>query len=381
MKITLVSLNAVSGFAQLAQFGILYPLVALWLDAHDMPTWQVGLVGSSVWLGMFAGNLFAPGLLKRWGPAALAGTGCVGTIVLGVAMPQLSANLLGLWLLASALLGVCVGLRWIGVESWLYAIVDSTQRGRLIGLHETVIYLAQGLGPSVIAILGVSSQLSFYAGALAAFAAALALPMARIPMPASTNAAAMAPQSVLFGLWRHARHSLGVQLGLLAGVLDGILFGMLAIYFVRGGMNPEQAAFMMTIFGLGGLVSQIPLGWWSDRNGVRSATKLVAMSGLLGVVMLLTGSSTMAWFAAFFLGSIAACGLTVAIIATTHQATELGTDMGLAVAEVSIAFTLGSCVGPLLAGILMDATGLISLPLLTALASIGLMWVAHKNNK
>lgn len=379
MTRTLVALNAVSACAHLAQFGILYPLMALWLDAHGMQAWQVGLVGSSVWLGMLFGNLFAPGALQRWGASALAGAGCLGTAVVAVAMPHMSANWLVLWAAAAGLLGVCVGLRWIGVESWLYAIVDGAQRGRIVGLHETVIYAAQGVGPSLVALIGVECPLSFYAGALAAVGGAFSLRLARIAMPVSSDAPTLAPQAVLRGLWLQVQHALGVQLGLLAGLIDGVLFGMLGIYFVRAGMTPNQAAFMMTIFGLGGLLSQIPLGWWSDRYGVRSATQLIAVAGLLGCALLLSGNASMAWFAAFFLGCIAACGLTVAIIATTHEAAERGTEMGLAVAEVSIAFTLGSCIGPVLAGALMDSWGLTSLPLLTAVASAGLIAAARRN--
>ena len=67
---TIVALNAVSGLAHLAQFGLLYPLFALWLDARGMPTWQVGLVGSAAWAGMLVGNLFAPRWMQRIGASA-----------------------------------------------------------------------------------------------------------------------------------------------------------------------------------------------------------------------------------------------------------------------------------------------------------------------
>jgi hypothetical protein len=67
LKLTIGSLNAISGLAHLAQFGVLYPLLALWLNAHGMPTWQIGLVSGAVWVGMLGGNLFAPLGLRRWG--------------------------------------------------------------------------------------------------------------------------------------------------------------------------------------------------------------------------------------------------------------------------------------------------------------------------
>jgi len=375
-KMTVVSLNAVSGFSHLGQFGILYPLIALWLDAQGTPAWQVGLVGSAVWFGMLIGNLFAPGALQRWGASRLAGAGCLGTVVLGVVMPQIAASWLVLWAFAAALLGVCIGLRWIGVESWLYAIVDATNRGRFVGVHETVIYAAQGVGPSIVAVLGVGGQRGFFAGALAALFAALSLRKAKIPMPAGSRDARLEAATVLNGLWHHAPNRLGAQLGLTSGVLDGVLFGMLGIFFVRSGMTAESAAVKMTVFGLGGLFSQIPLGWWSDRKGVRSATQILALAGVVGAGLLLTNWGPAVWIAAFLLGALAAGSLTAAVIATTDEATEYGIAMELAVAEVSIAFTLGSCAGPVMAGALLDACGLISLPVLTVIASLGLMLAA-----
>ena len=379
MNKTILALNTVSGLAHLAQIGVIYPLLALWLDAGGMPTWQIGLVETSVWLGMLIGNLFAPMWLHRLGPAALAAAGCLGSALLALLMPHLQPDALIAWSLAAALLGVCLGLRWIGVESWLYAIVDDSQRGRFVGLHETIINAAQGAGPSLIALLGVMGNKSFYAAAVLGTLAVLPLLWARIPMPASVDDAAMHPLAVLTGLLRNARRSLPIQLGLLAGVIDGVLFGMLSIYFVHQGRSASQAAFMMTLFGIGGLLSQLPLGWWSDRRGVHSATRIAALLGLAGTALLLTGNPLLAWPAAALLGSVAACGLAVTIIAATQSAAGDNKHMALAVTEISIAFTLGSTVGPVLAGAMMNAWGQACLPLLSAVACMGLYGIARKS--
>ena len=381
MNKTILALNTVSGLAHLAQIGVIYPLLALWLDAGGMPTWQIGLVETSVWLGMLIGNLFAPMWLHRLGPAALAAAGCLGSALLALLMPHLQPDALIAWSLAAALLGVCLGLRWIGVESWLYAIVDDSQRGRFVGLHETIINAAQGAGPSLIALLGVMGNKSFYAAAVLGTLAVLPLLWARIPMPASVDDAAMHPLAVLTGLLRHARRSLPIQLGLLAGVIDGVLFGMLSIYVVHQGLSASQAAFMMTVFGIGGLLLQLPLGWWSDRRGVHSATRIVALLGLAGTALLLPGNPLLAWPAAALLGSVAAGGLAVTIIAATQSAVGDNKHMALAVTEISIAFTLGSTVGPVLAGAMMNAWGQACLPLLSAVACVGLYGIARKSQE
>jgi hypothetical protein len=58
-------LNGVSGVSQLAQFGVIYPLLAMWLDSHGMPSHRVGMVVASVWPGMLLGNILTPVLLTR----------------------------------------------------------------------------------------------------------------------------------------------------------------------------------------------------------------------------------------------------------------------------------------------------------------------------
>lgn len=377
--LTIASLNAVSGISHLAQFGMLYPLLALWLEAHGMPTWQVGLVGTAVWIGMLLGNLFAPAWLQRVGPAPLTIVGCLGTAAMAMVAPHLPAASLLLWMLAAGVLGIGVGLRWISVESWLYSLIDGAQRGRLVAIHETLIYAGQAAGPALIAIVGVMSGNSFYWGAGFAVLALAPLLLARTPMPLNAETPALSAWAVLPSLVRNLSHSLGIQIGAMAGLIDGMLLGMLGPYLIKRSISADEAAVMMMVFGLGGLLSQLPMGFWSDRRGIRSATRAVAITGILGAALLLPADSLLIWPAVALLGVVAACGLTASIIAGTEQAAESGRDMALAVTEISIAFTLGSAVGPALAGFLMNGFGLASFPVAALLSCAGLYLIALRH--
>ena len=266
-----------------------------------------------------------------------------------------------------------MGLRWISVESWLYAIAEGARRGRLVGIHETVIHAAQAAGPALLALLGVLSPAGFHAGAGFALLAGACLLAAPARAPRSATRESTAPWAVLAGLARDARHRLGIQLGLLSGLVDGVLFGMLAVYLVKRGFSASQAALAMTVFGIGGLVLQMPLGWLSDRRGVISATRASALLGVAGALLLLPGDASLAWLAAGLLGAASGGALTVAIIAGTEGAVRDGHDMAVAVTQVSLAFTLGSTVGPALTGALMDAVGPAALPVLGLLACAALM--------
>ena len=57
----------------------------------------------------------------------------------------------------------------------------------------------------------------------------------------------------------------------------------------------------------------------------------------------------------------------LAIIAVTEHAANNEKDMSVAMGEISIAFTIGTIIGPIVTGSAMDNIGLWSLPALTIL--------------
>jgi MFS family permease len=371
---TIIALNSVSGLAQLAQFGMLYPLIGLWLNKLGMSTTWIGLVVSAAWVGMLLGNMYVPLILKKLGATTATASGLVLTATIALIMPHIDGKNLILWLASASLFGMCIGMRWIAVESWLFGIVDGEQKGKLVSIHETVIYLAQALGPLLIAYAALTSNRAFYYSAGLALCAMLPLTLARTKLPQPAHHGTKSPTSMLRGLFQSRQ--VNIKIGLLAGVLDGMLFGMISIYLIHQGFAEEQSATMLAVFGLGGLISQLPLGWLSDRYGVHKATQGTAMIGLIGVVLLLGHYTWLIWLGVGILGILAACALTLSIIATTEHSAKNSSDIVIAIAQVSIAFTLGSIVGPVLAGAVMDSVGTMTLPALTAIACVWLYRIA-----
>jgi MFS family permease len=364
---TIVALNAVSAIAQLSQMGIIYPLIALWLADKNISAAEIGLVGSMQWTGMLFGILYAPHLMHATKARTIVILGCVGSGVAALVMPWIPPSMIILWCLVSAVFGFGIGLRWIGNESWLYSIISGAQRGRVVGIHETFIHLSQAVGPLLIAWVGIATANIFYFGAAVAVAAVLPLFWANIPMQSIGSDKPAAVHHFLIGMWRDIQHVFGIRIGFLAGVVDGVLFGMLAVYEVKSGATTEQAAVIMTVFGVGGLLASAPLGWFSDKYGVNFASATCALVGIFGGAMLWSGVVWLHWLAVFLLGAVAGCLLTLAIIAGTEQAASEQKNMSVAMSEISIAFTVGTIIGPVLQGAAMDSLGLWTFPALTLL--------------
>ncbi len=332
---TLIALNTVSCFAHFAQFGVLYPLVALYLQARGVSAWEVGVVGSLFWTGMLAGSTTAPLLTFHVGARTVVALAAVFTSLAGVAFTQLpvqGAPVWALWGFVGAFVGAGTGLRWVANESWLYVLLSHDKLGTVVGWHETLIHAMQTLGPLLIAAVGVATAAGFYW-------AALIRPTEAKPTEATG--------------------SIGSRLGLWSGLLDGVLYGMFALYCTLRGVSTQQAASLMVVFGAGGLLTSAPLGMLCDRKGVGFVLRLMVWAGvaMAGVLLLPIGFAGDAglWLAAAVLGMLSP--LTLTRIVATVDAKQAGGDMGKAIGQVSLAFTVGTIAGPALAGGVLDIGG------------------------
>lgn len=372
-------LNGVSGITHLAQFGVIYPLLAMWLESRGMPTSRIGVVVASVWVGMLLGNLLTPLLLTRFNARTVALGSCVGTALWAWLMPHLSSTHFFAWTGAATVFGFLVGLRWVSVEGWVFELIDGPREGRLIAVHESVIYAAQALGPVFIGAVGLQGGSAFHIASAAAAAAVLPLLLTtQAPGVDPSEVANRRPWSVLWGIWLARRSDPSIALGVLSGITDGALLGMLSVHLLRSGQNQVNTSWMLVVFGAGGLLSQFPLGWLSDRRGVEFSTRATSLTGLMGIALVLLNTGAALWVGVGLLGVLAACGLTLSIIAATERAKRTQGDMVIAIARVSIAFTMGSVLGPLAAGYAMTWSDKLALPAITAAACVGFwLWASR----
>ncbi|WP_374337875.1 MFS transporter [Leeia sp.] len=361
-----VLLNLVSGLAQLGQYGIAFPLLPLALQQRGVAPAQIGLLCALPWVGMAAGVLLAPWLMQRiqaWR------TVLIGLLLGAVTIASLGdAPLYGWWLL-TPLLGLALGLRWIGNESWLYRLVPPQRRGVVVGLHETVIAIALLAGPLLIGWLGSRSLAIWYLAAGFGLLAILPLWLARQREPDWSADAVATSATVVF--WNNPACALGV----LAGLLDTGAMSLFPSFAAQQAASPTQQALLIAVLGGAGLLSQLPLGWLSDRLGSRTAVLACLITAILAAV--LTGLASPQqqgplWLAAACLGIMGNGMLTLSIVVATEQPG----DARLAMRDVSLAFTFGSVLGPALLGSVMQHVGAGSYSwVLLAFALIPMLWL------
>jgi len=344
--------------------GATLPLVALRLRDNGASALQIGVLSAVPAAGMIlAATLVdrACQLMSRRRLYLLCFVLCTAS----TAAIEFSSH--SLWLLAAArlALGVGMGIAIILGEAWVNELCGEKNRGTIVALYATSFTAFQLLGPTLVALLGAQTPwvvLLVSAGHLVALA---------------TVACAMPEE----GIHEHVEESrsfslagfLRVAPALCMGVLffsffDSVVLSLFPVYASSHGYAVGIAAFMATVILLGDMICQLPLGWLSDRLDrptLHLACGVAAMLIGLGLPWLINQPSLL-WPALMLLGAVAGGVYTLALVLIGQR--FRGRDLVTANAAAGMLWGVGSLLGPLLSGSLMDL-GPQGVPVALALAA------------
>lgn len=340
------ALNAVSTLAQVGQFGIPFIMLPLWLEQQGASTLQLSLFASSLWLGQLPGLSWAPRMTRTLGAKRVILLALLCTVM---ALAFMSVGMPALWIPAGLLAGFGQGLRWIGLEPWLYNIAPGHARGRLVGFHESLIALAPIVAPALCGWLGVQGAVPLIIGSV--FVVLSAVPLVWAEEEARSAIDPAIPPVPADRAWRLPRESIylmGVVVALLGGMSESAFAGLFSVYGRARDLNATAIASLLLSFGIGGLLLQYLAGWLADHRGVAFACLGCSLGGV-GVSVLLTFSlgPLMLHLAVFALGGLVTAYLTLALIASAKTTSgNLARNMSV----VSMVYTATAIVGALLAG-------------------------------
>jgi MFS family permease len=345
---TIIALNTVSTLSQIGQFGIGFVVLPLWLVGHGLNATQIGVFASVEWLGMLIGMGIAPRLNIQLGHRKVIATGLLVSMLALAAIPYTHWPM---WLPAAALIGLGIGLRWIGLEPWLYRIAPNEARGRLVGFHETLISIAPIIAPVLTKWVGIAGVAPLLLGVGFTGSALLPLLFTRPEPDELSNVHIKANQETDFA---HKNiFALGIVIAVIGGVTEAAFSGLFPLFGISRGLDADQIATLLAVFGLGGLLLQYLIGWLADHRGLAFAT-LVNAAGIVfitGIAALPLGFFGLS-IAVFALGGTITAYLTLALIAATQAGDG---DMSVNVTRISMTYTASSIFGPLIAGVAMKS--------------------------
>ena len=364
-----LSLAAViASFAAMGlMWGLMLPLLALILERDGVDTALNGLNAAMASLAILVAGPFVPRIIHAVGllPSLHIGIAVVaGAILLMAVFPGI-----GPWLLLRFVFGLGVGLFWVGSETWINTVAREESRGRIMGAYMTALMVGLAGGPLIIAAAGIDGILPFLIGAGLMAASAVPLVLARRLAPSIPPTRPIRLRQVVL-LAPTVMATIAA-----AGFTDMAIITLYPLYALRSGFSQDAALLMLSVYFVGSLALQLPIGWLADHLDRRRILMLCAGVGVVGPLMLpFVLHIEVALWPLLFLWGGAVVGLYTVGLTLLGQSFPAA-QLARAVAVFVMFYTTGGVIGPVVAGGAMEVAGPSGLPFALAVVCAVLLAV------
>lgn len=344
-------LSRAAVIATAAMFGLTYslsaPLIAMNMAREGASETLIGMNAAMHAIGVLITALLLPRLVAKLGPRrlillSLAASACV-LVVFGL-IPNI-----WLWFPLRLLLGMAAEALFVVSETWINALSTENTRARAMAAYTAALALGLALGPLILSLVGAEGTLPFLIGAAISLGAATLViaPAVRAPpfeKPSSGN-----PLRFL----RLAPVAIGAITLNAAVETAGLSF--LALYAIGLGWQAEDAARLMFVMMFGAIILQLPIGWLGDMVDRGKLIIGCAVLATLGAALWpFALQSEIATYALLFVWGGVFVGiytLTLTVVGSRFS----GGDLVGIYALMGLTWGAGALVGPLLAGLSMQA--------------------------
>lgn len=344
---------AVSAFLVAVGFGVLIPVLTPFARTFGANTFQLGLVVAMFAMMRLVTSPFATRIGRRFGER---NTITVGMLIVGVSsvLTALAPNLTALLAIRS-LGGIGSAMFTVAAMNLLLATTPETLRGRASGLYQGGFLLGNMAGPALGGLLGaISLQAPFYFYAamlvLAAGFTFFMLP-SRTPMLAT---AAKRPARRFADVVRDVRYQASCMIALGQGWQSfGVRNALIPVFVTEALlMETSWTGIAFAVAAVAQTLALPPAGNATDRIGRKPV--MIASGLLCGVATIAMPFSGNIWLliVALCVYGVGAAMQGTAPTAAVGDATQ-GRG-GLPVAVFSMVSDVGSIIGPLVAGALVD---------------------------
>ena len=338
--------------------GISYPLLALVLDRQGVSPLMNGLSASVQMLAVLFLPILVPRLIRRFGVKRVIGFGMVGLVVSLALLPVFPT--VWAWFPIRFLLGLSDEFVFTAGDIWINQLADDRRRGRLIGVAGMFQHGGFAIGPVVVWALGTESWTALYIGIAIVLVGFVPLALARgAPVALAGDHRArilyflkIAPSLMLAGL--------------MFGLIDSATLSLLPVYGRRMGLEETMAVLMLTIFVIGSIAVQIPVGFLADRYDARrlmAGCTLIALISI-GVLPFVVTDSILIYPTLLVMGATLGSFYTIALVAMGRRFRSA--QLVGVMTSFMFLWALGSMVGPAISGGAMDILGPNGMPIVSA---------------
>lgn len=326
--------------------GLVAPLIPILLSGYGENSFVVGLIGSTMFTAFTLASFPVGAATDRVGPkpVLVAGLAVYGSAILMFAFIKMT----WLFFAVRAIEGVGASAISVATETMINRLSEPGERARRMSYYALSIGIGWAAGPLAGALLyGIRPQVPFIACfGLSLIAAGLAAGLIRkAPLGSHHNEAILSVLS--------PNIIVPISAGSLYGYLMSSLVTLFPLYLKREIKAPSAGmGAIITAVIVGTILSQVPIGHAADRFGKRK-TLLVCTVLLGGVFALMSLHSDWRLFlatgvlAGALAGSLYPIGL--ALLGQIVKKERLGA----ATSTFSLAFGVGSLIGPSVSGLAM----------------------------
>lgn len=334
--------------ATTASLGLSLPLLPLEIERAGYSTVYNGLNGAAGALALLLTAPFVPAIAARVGAIRLL-VACF--LLAAVSMAGFALTPIPAWFPLRFCLNAALQGLFVVSEVWINTLATERTRGRLIGLYGALATAGFAAGPVIAALFPTGSPAPFFLGAAVILAGLVPVAAARRLAPVVEHASArgllavimFAPVPIL-AAFAHAGAETAAT-------------SFLPVFAVRSGWLEPSAILLITAFGLGNVLLQIPVGWMADRIDRRTVLAGCALIGCLGgIVLPLTVQTPWLLILVSFLWGGAIIGMYTVGLTLVGQIFT-GARLAPASAAFAFAYAVGSILGPGGAGVSIDTLG------------------------
>ena len=327
------------------------PLDALTGLEQGFTKGQIGILGSSHFLGFFIGCWWAPRVMGSVGHsrafAVFTAMGAIG--MLGHTL-LIDPNA---WAVMRVASGLCVAGCYTVVEAWLQAKASNANRGRTMAVYR-VVDISASLGAQMMigALASVETYLAYNLLTLLCCASLLPLALTKASPPITKSAPRLRPLLAL------SRSPLAVFAVMVSGLTSAAYRMVGPIYGAELNLNASQIGLFLAGYVLGGAISQYPAGWLADkfdRRWVLIWLSVAAIGSCLVTIFVPSSSQTMVLLTAGLFGLTT---FPIFSVAAAHAHDFASSDERVELsAALMFFFATGAIAAPYLASELIELFG------------------------
>ena len=348
--------------------GTLGPLDALSGLAIGFSRTEIGMIGSSHFVGFIFGCFLSPLLIRRVGHARTFSF-VTGLSIIAVLLHPLWENLY-FWMLLRVFSGVAVAGAATVIESWLNAKLNNENRSRYFSFYRIFDMSGALVAQALIATLPPAEFMAYSL-------VAIFLCLSFFPLALTKSVQPALPNHMNWRPFLAARISPIAVAGVVIVGATGAAVRMVGPLFAfDSNLSSAQIGLFLALFIFGGAISQFPVGFLADKFAKRTlmmalSLSTVLISAIMQFELVTQFLGTYRYFILVFVFGMAT--MPIYSLAATHANDLCHTnDMTDLSASLIFFFALGAIASPILAGSLIDSYGPNSLFVYFAILHIAL---------